>query len=209
MSRFRPEWAPTLLLLAVLGVTLNLGRWQLRRDAERNELRDTMQSRATAPEVGEAELLGPAEALYGRRARLAGRFEAPLLLEEGRPGPGGPGYGAFQAFRAGGAAVLVDRGWVAGPEATFPPADTVEGLLVPLSAGEAAGAQGRFPPGSGRAMRAAVPGAIDAVLVEGAAAGLPARDDTSLSYAIQWFLIATIAMGTWIWWTIRRSAAPR
>lgn len=203
---FRPRLVPTLALLGVLGVTVNLGRWQLRRDVERNALRERMITQEGKPAATAQELAGGVEGLLGRAVRLEGTFEGPALLEEGRPGPSGPEYGIFHAFRSGSVVILVDRGSTPDPAVLPEPAAEVEGMLVPLSPGTTGGARGRFPPGSGEAMRAATPGAVDALVVTGEAARVPARDDTSRYYAIQWFLIGAAAVGLWGWAALRRGS---
>ncbi len=206
MRSFRPRPVPTVAVLVFVVVTVNLGRWQLRRDVERNALRERMLDQVDKSAINEEDLAAPVEDLWGRKVGLDGAFEGPALLEEGRPGPSGPEYGVVQAFRSGSALILVDRGSIADPAVLPAPVPRVDGVLVPLSAGTHGGARGRFPPGSGQAMRAATPGALDALIVTGNAATLPEPDYTSLSYAVQWFLIASAAIGAWLWASWGREA---
>lgn len=192
MPRFAPRLVPTLAMLVVVPILLRFGGWQLRRDRERNTLRTQMLAEAQAPTATTL-----ADARPGRHARLSGTFLPPVLYEEGRMAGEAPGYGVFQGFQTDGGVILVDRGAVPAP-APLPDAGTVDGLLVPLSTGSVVSSTGRYPPGSGQGMRAAVPGAIDLLLVSGGGE-VPPRDWTSAGYALQWFGMALGLVVAWGW----------
>lgn len=198
---------------------LFLGRWQLRRDVERNEGREQAMRVTDMAPLGAAEPLWPSAAW--RLVDWPGHYVGPVLLMAGTQYKGERGYDVLQAFeRDAGGRILVDRGWVSSAEAGASVAasasvgsPSLRGQLRPMTE------ENRTPPIDGHGTRiyaagdhAAAAAAIDAndklYVVEGNPDGtpvsdhrpiggfvrLPPRDNTSLHYASQWFAIAAIGV---------------
>jgi len=117
--RFRPELVPTLVLVAVLMVTLAAGRWQLNRAAYKVDLQHRIEAAVSAPPVR----VQPADAvdvqsLPWRPIEAVGRFDASrVVLLDNRLRDGVAGYEVLTPFVLSGSsrALLVNRGWVAAP----------------------------------------------------------------------------------------------
>lgn len=200
-------------------VALGLCAWQVRRHGERNVGRGLAIAVAGLPPLGGGE--GIEAASLWRMVEWRGRFEGVPELIAGRMQGGDLGYGVAQCFvREDGLVVLVDRGWVransvAGTVNRLSPGGpaTLRGQLRPVDGSSTslpvAGHGARIWPG--RAWAALVnslpvPVSQDHYVVEalqadekqdetlpkGSIVGVPARDDTSLHYASQWFAIAGV-----------------
>ena len=143
--------SPFLLLLGavlVAAVCVRLGLWQLSRLDEKRELNRRLRESLLASPIGldEADALDPHE----QRVRVSARGtydESHQFLLMGRAFNGEPGVGVVTPLRpeGGGAAVLVNRGWIpsidgatAQPE-RFPAKGirTVVGITEPLPYGGA------------------------------------------------------------------------
>lgn len=184
---------PIVVCIVCLTGMLALGAWQLRRHEERNADR-----RSALAASGLPALTTAAGESAWRTVEITGRFEGAPMLEGGAVRAAVPGYEVYAVFvEAGGARVLVDRGWLAvegieGAVASLPPADRVAGQVRPLRGQPDAPAIGRrggaevWGPGAtrGMAMKAG------AVALVAPAEEPPPRDDTSLHYALQWFGMA-------------------
>lgn len=135
--------ASHLLVLAVVGILVTLGQWQVQRLEERRDQNERLEERLAAPPVDVTDLASrPAlddAALEYRRVTVTGTYlpEEELLLE-GRQLRGQSGRDSFLPLQLeDGTLVLVRRGWVPrdlGPpplEDAAPPAGeiTVEGYL--------------------------------------------------------------------------------
>jgi surfeit locus 1 family protein len=196
-------------ILAALGCA-RLGIWQLDRLAQRRERNAALAARLALPPIDLGTIrVGdvPAESLYQRRIVARGVFDyAHERVWPGRAFEGTPGVALVTLLRLPtGSAVFVDRGWVPSPDAfrvdqaAFREADSaaVEGIA--------------FVPPRGRGdvdLRApAVPYAVFPVVLQqngpepDAPRRLPRRwpapaldDGPHLSYAIQWFSFAVIAL---------------
>ncbi len=187
----------------VLGA-LTLGRWQLRRDVERNAPHEAA---AAVAELPVATSFGLGEDPTWRRVRFTGRREGGPQLESGIVEAGAAGYRRYDRFVADGGDVwLVAGGWV-------PHEGLAAALSVPLP--DAVEGQGRPARGAGEAAPLAErdgatiwgPGAAAAMAAHVGARGLvvdtrlwalppvPEPDPTSRHYAWQWFGIAAIAAG--------------
>ena len=211
MYRFalRGRWlVGTVLVLAIAALCVRLGFWQLDRLDERKERNALVAARAA--EEGGPLPADPDEALY-RRVTVTGTY-APddELIEGGRALNGRPGEHVLTPLAIDdGEVVLVNRGWVPNngatstraPAAAAPPEGevTVTGVVLPSP-------EERFPVVI-RLDRQEPPQAADLPVALG---GEPVDLDEGphLSYAVQWFLFATIALVGWPL-LLRRTAHTR
>lgn len=232
----RPRWMAGHLLLIVTVVTcVNLGFWQLRRLEERRAHNARVTERlATDPAPLDAALSGgrAPDELEFRRVEVTGTFvEGRQLLTAPRSFDGRPGQQVLSVLepRAGGAAgdraLLVDRGHIPFDRATTaaPPVPEGEvrlrGILRTAEPGDAGGAEqvARIVPGQ-------IADRLDRPLHDvylqvrdqqpPAAAGSPEptplpelTEGSHLSYAVQWFSFAVIALVGYpvlVWRTARQ-----
>jgi cytochrome oxidase assembly protein ShyY1 len=231
-------WVLGLLGAVVLAAgCVSLGLWQLDRRATRNAANALVERNYDAAPVPLAELLGSPGADFApeatwRPVRARGRYDADAtVVVRNRPRDGVPGYAVLVPLVTDdGDALLVERGWVPtgptgqGPAAVpAPPAGEVE-VLARLRPSEP---PARGPAPAGQALRIDVP-SIAADLpyaVYDAYAALererpaatpaplppvrPAPDPgPHLSYSLQWFVFAALALGGY-GWLARREAATR
>ena len=206
---------------AIVAVTcVLLGFWQLRRLDDRRERNAAILDRRSAEPIAIEDAAPDPDALPYRRATAAGTYDAAHeVLLYGRTLDGASGHHVVTPLLlSGGGAILVDRGWVPfavqrAPVRTGTPPSTpvtVEGSLLP-DEGD----------GSSRPDAAGVVRRLD---VDGIAASLPydvyplplllsaqsppqdgplptaappstPSEGPHLSYAIQWFSFAAIAVG--------------
>jgi len=122
-ARWKPLVAPGLATLAALALLIGLGVWQLQRLAWKEALIGAVAERARAaptdlPPESDWPALNPADYEY-RHVRLSGVYDIASqvlvfrALEQPRGRYGGQGYLVMTPLRlAGGAAVLVNRGFV-------------------------------------------------------------------------------------------------
>lgn len=201
-----------LFSLAMAGVCVRLGVWQLDRLAERRRVNADISGRRVAPPlvVGTASAL--ADSLWQRRVRVRG---APDYARErvwsGRTFDGTPGVAIVTPVRlADGSAVLVDRGWAPSPDArTVDQAGVREADTLDLTglAVRAPRARGAVDPA---ALADSFPYRLAPLVVQWlpddgrwSASRVPLRrweapaldDGPHLWYAMQWFAFAAIAVG--------------
>ena len=210
-----------MLAFGVAAVCVRLGFWQLDRLQERRASNQRITAGLEAPITALAPLLAGSQGdpAY-RRVHVEGTYLVEHeLFAYGRPLDGRAGDHVLTPLRVApdGPDVLVDRGWVpfdaqrsAPATDAAPPAGPVSivGVVLPAEPGEA------FPEGEGTSVRAIDPVAIGAsldldlapwyVVLQGqrptpgplpVPARLPALDEgPHLSYAIQWFSFAAIAL---------------
>jgi len=203
------RYAGLLVGLAVALVCGRLGVWQLARRAERRALNAVLEARLAQPpldlEAGMPFLSVPPDSLRFRRVRGAGRLDfSNQFIEIARSFQGAPGVHVLTPLRlADGVGVLVDRGWTYAADGMTvdlaalrePDSTVVEGLF-----GLPSGRFGVRPdtlragypllpvvlrrtspsPGMPQALRAVPPPTLD--------------EGPHLSYAVQWFSFATIAL---------------
>jgi surfeit locus 1 family protein len=217
-----PRWLVAHLLLVVVAATcVSLGFWQLRRLDERQALNASVTRGLAEEEVPLGSVMDePASSLRYRRVTATGRY---LPQEEVLLGPtsrdGAPGYDVLTPFVTADGAILVNRGWVpyalseppvveaAPPEGQV----TVSGYLLPGRPARRASPVGAprvevlSDPDIARLQRQVSVPLADVYLV--ALAQSPAPGDLPrpgvlpqlsegphLSYAVQWFIFATIAV---------------
>ena len=190
----------TLAIAAVLvaAVCVGLGVWQLKRLGQRRARNAMIAARWALPPL---DVNGAVPADSARQRRVTARGVYDFAAEQPWPGrsfEGTPGVALITPLRlADGSAVLVDRGWVPSPDAYHvdqtryhePDTATIVGLgLIPPRGRGDANTQGYLP---------------FIVLLEtpDPERGLPRRwpppvldDGPHLSYAIQWFSFAVIAL---------------
>lgn len=231
-----------LLVLAVAGVCVRLGFWQVARWREKRAMNVAMAAALRAPAIDLAFHFDHLAHLHGRRVRAQGRYdEAHQILLQARSHQGSPGVEVVTPllFEGESTAVLVDRGWLyAADAATADPLECPEPgtrSVVGIVDSVRAGAGGRpirelprlLPELSGRSAAAvATPDSstlysarwldrdslqqrLPYVLLPIVIRQLPGPDVpdrparrvpaplnemTHISYAIQWFLFAVIAL---------------
>ncbi len=184
--------------ILVATVCVLLGIWQLNRLAQRRARNGVLAARLALPPLQVQDGI-TADSVRQRRVVAQGVYDfSAERTWPGRSFEGTPGVALITPLRlAGGAAVLVDRGWVPSPDAFHvdralyrePDTVTVTGIaLIP-------------PRGRGDVdVKGFVPFVIQLETPE-PARGLPRRwpppafdNGPHLSYAIQWFSFAVIAL---------------
>jgi surfeit locus 1 family protein len=215
----RRPWAVLLAGAAAALVCIRLGFWQLDRLAQRRATNARVAVRLAQPALAAESIVAAARhpaALDYRRARLSGRFDfSRQVIVVARPLGGRPGVHVVTPLRlADGTAILVERGWAPAPDGRT--AD-----LAALIEPEEAACDGvlLLPRGPGSAgaetwplkVRAVDPallaprfpyGVLPVVLRRadspaGALRPVPLPERTEgphLSYAVQWFAFAAIAL---------------
>lgn len=222
-----------LALAAALGALFVwLGFWQLDRRDERRALNEERKRHLELPTVPVIELVGENDAV-NRRASVDGApdFENEIVLT-GRSRSGSPGIHILTPVRLPGndTAVLVNRGWVYSADAStvdlkrWRETRTVfSGFTqrLPITAPTTAPPRGRAVrqlshPGIARLLPYPVRSLYVVAQDTAASDSTPARLETPLlgegphlSYAIQWFSFAAIAIIGAVAVAIRGSPAPR
>ena len=220
------------ILIAVVtaAVCIRLGVWQLDRRHQRQELNALVEARMQLPPIGSlADLVAidTSSARY-RAVALTGSYDfANEFVLVHRTSRGSPGVNILTPLRVPGdeRAVLVNRGWVYAPDGVTvdleqwrqPAEATVRGYALPIpSWGEGSGVQARSLRRLDLAFlteRSPYPLAhVIVVDTSGAAAvseRVPGRlgpvtldEGPHLSYAMQWFSFAAIALigvGIMVW----------
>lgn len=197
------------LLLGVVAATIcaRLGIWQLDRHAERRAWNAEVAARAAAPPLALASGLvaAPPDSLRYRRVEARGVFAfGDQRTESNKSLHGRPGVYVVTPLRfADGTGVLVQRGFAAAPDGMTvdaarlvePESATVEGVLLAPTGRLAVHPEsvGVGYPLLPLVIRRTTPpvGMADGLAI----APLPALDaGPHLSYAIQWFAFAAIAL---------------
>lgn len=117
--RFKPGWVPTLVVLVVLGLMLQLGFWQLDRAAEKRAMLSAHETHRALPPA-DLEQLDPGDPRSRYRAVVGhGVYDhRRQFLLDNQVERGQAGYHVYTPFLPDNAdtAVLVNRGWVAWGE---------------------------------------------------------------------------------------------
>lgn len=134
-ARRRPAWLPLVAAAACTALFAGLGTWQLERAGDKRALLAAIERGTEAPALALPDETGALAARAWRRVRVYGRFlGGRQFLLDNRIHEGRVGFDVLTPLvRAGGRAVLVDRGWVpAGPrrEPLVPIALEVSGALT-------------------------------------------------------------------------------
>lgn len=228
-------WLPTVAMLVLVAVFLRLAVWQYHRGQERAAQIAAADSALAAPAV---RLAPAALASLPRYAHVyaVGRYDGAhqvLLKEMNEPGGERVGYEVLTPLAlAGGATLMVNRGWVASGvggrarAALAPPAGTIHaaGYLAPLPrpglhlGGNPARAA-RWP------VRLLFPGWTELerlyghtllhrmlLLAPDAGGGYGRNWDMkpeygpqqNYGYMAQWIGFAVVVFGLWLWFTVRR-----
>jgi surfeit locus 1 family protein len=211
-----------LLVGAVAAVCVRLGFWQISRLHEKQALNAAMDRALAMPPLELSELGGAPDSVVGRRVAVRGTFdEARQVLLSARTYNGSPGVHVVTPLVVGAHAVLVDRGWLpaddaatARPQRYLEPGEReVVGIAEAIAHGAGGLASRVIEADSVRlisarrldfdSLSAAFPYALAGFAVRQLPGpGVPAEpvrtppkhfDETMhVSYAVQWFLFATI-----------------
>ena len=215
-------------LVAAAGC-IRLGFWQLERLHTRRARNALVARRLADAPVPVGALPRDTGELRYRRATARGRYDfAREIILTSRSRNGAPGVNLVTPLRVDGSdtLVLVNRGWVYSPDGATvtaedwrePDTATVSGYVEPMSAGRGSGAIANRPTALRWLERAEVERRLGApvapfvvVQTEGGAPpadsipvrlALPRMDEGAhLSYAVQWFSFAAIALiglGVWV-----------
>jgi surfeit locus 1 family protein len=226
---FAPGLAPTIAALAMVALTLWLGRWQAHRAEEKAQQQAILEARAQEPAVDLAVPGLSAEALVYRRVSARGRYlpEGQIYIDN-RIDEGRAGYHVVTPLRIAGsdAAVLVNRGWVArsstypqAPEVRVPQGEVVVAGLATLPVARVLELSGDTVAGNvwqnlsisrySERMHVAVLPVV--LLASPPAPGLVAvheRPDTGVDkhreYSLTWFALAATVCVLWLALNLRR-----
>ncbi|WP_028081709.1 SURF1 family protein [Solimonas soli] len=122
-KKFRPTWWALLLVPTLSALMIALGVWQLRRGFDKQALLDRYaQAAEQAPRHIDAQTVAAHGAI--ERAVVRGHYDAGRqLLLDNQGYEGQPGYHVWTPFvQTDSSTVLVDRGWIARPQAQTAPA---------------------------------------------------------------------------------------
>lgn len=223
--------------LLALAATLSLGLWQLSRAGQKQAMQAAMQDAGQLPPLGNAPLFGTPDpqSLMHRRASLQGRWQASgTVYLENRQMNAKPGFFVLTPLKPepAGPLVLVLRGWAPRDfqnRAALPPVNTPEGLVevqgvmaAPPSKLHDFGGTEQGPIRQNLDMtrysaELGQPLFALALRQQGAASeGLlrqwPQIDlgvEKHQGYALQWFALAALVAGLFIWFQIVRPLRSR
>ena len=243
MTVTRAGIAGTLAVLIIAAGCVRLGVWQLDRLDQRRARNAMIEARLAAPILPVEAVLGDTAGREYRRVAVAGEPDsARSVVIAARYRRGSPGVHVMTPVRlAGGAVIMLDRGWVPAPDAATidlgrvpaPPTGTVIGLVRRFAEAERTprpATEDTLPTERRRvvyrvsesAVAELVPYAIQPVYVQALpASGPPAvpippdppelSAGPHLSYAVQWFSFAAIALIGWavlVWRSKSRRRGP-
>lgn len=130
-------WVITAAAIAVVAVTLALGRWQLSRAAQKEALQASIETQQAYPALEMADFLAVEQPLteLHRKVRLRGLWlPTQTLYLDNRQMHGQPGFYVLTPFALEGTTqtLMVQRGWVPRnftDRTQLPPIDTPAGLV--------------------------------------------------------------------------------
>jgi surfeit locus 1 family protein len=216
----------TLLVVALVPLTVSLGFWQIDRGAQKRAIEDARLASYGALPVDEAHLM---DAPAFSSARVEGSYDGERqFLVDNRSQRGLAGYAVITPFESvGGRRLLVDRGWVAAPASRSelpdaPPPSGVVKIVGTLWAASAAttdvsvwseGWPKRVEQFDARRMGEAVgdavpmefrleegqPGSLEPILL-----GEEMSSTRHIGYAVQWFAMAAALVVAYVILGVRR-----
>ncbi len=233
------QWLGWGIVMVVAVVFVRLGFWQISRLHEREASNRQLASNLADPVVSLEEILSQSGDVEYRHVTVTGeyvpRFE---VLLRNRSYEGQPGYHVLTPLKlTSGMTVLVDRGWVPigieGPPVTPPPPEGFVEVTGVIRTSKTAGSGlGPKDPATGtltavfwpdlERLAGQMPGSLEPVYVElrsqvpagGGDQPIPATDPIltngpHLSYAVQWFAFALIAIIGYFLLTRKRRPVAR
>ena len=231
--RFRPTLLPTVAMVALAALAIALGNWQRHRADEKSAAAALASAAAREAPVDLAAADSDATALLYRIVHGTGEYDAAHgVLIDNKVHGGRPGYDVVTPFRLapGNRYVLVDRGWVAqGPTRNVLPSvqtpvgviEIVGRAIIPprrylelkADTGEGALRQNldieRIAASSGLTLLPFVVEQTDPVIPpDDLLREWPQTDfgiERHLSYMVQWYSLAALAIVLWLVLNWRRS----
>jgi surfeit locus 1 family protein len=228
---FRPDRGGTLATLAATTVFVALSLWQLDRADQKRSLQAQVDARMTQPALAYQGQALDLEAERFRRVTLTGHFlQAQTLLLDNVVQEGQAGYEVITPLEVKDSkrVVLIDRGWIPAPASRqeFPKVDTPTGELLvegridrphsrPVFGGDTPmvdGMRWSWLDIGELEQRSGLKAEGFVVLMDPeSAAGFVrqwpafnAKVGMHIGYAIQWAAFAVIALGTWVWASLKR-----
>ena len=225
--------------MVVAVVFIRLGFWQISRLHEREASNREVEANLAAPVASLDEILSLSGDVEYRHVTVTGKYAPQFeVLLRNRSYDGEPGYHVLTPLeQTSGGTVLIDRGWVPieieGPPVTpSPPGGLVEVSGAIRSSKTAGSGVGPKDPATGtltavfwpdiERLSSQMPGSLEPVYVElrsqtpegGGAQPIPATDPVltngpHLSYAVQWFAFAVIAIVGYFLLTRKRGRVDR
>lgn len=229
MYSFRPRLVPTLAAVALVALTVSLGRWQVNRAEEKSTRQALLESRQAELPLRLTGSVASAEPLLYRRVIAAGEWlPQGQVFVDNQIHAGRAGFHVITPLRiAPDAVALVNRGWIArGPEYPAPPQ-----VEVPRGAAEVTGLvslpPARFLELSAEGITGDVfqnlsveryrearrlPALPFVILADTPAPGLqPVREAARImgaekhrEYALTWFSLAATAAVLWVFMNLER-----
>jgi surfeit locus 1 family protein len=216
----------TLLVLALVPLTVSLGFWQIDRGAQKRAIEDARLASYGALPVDEVHLM---DAPAFSSARVEGRYDGERqFLVDNRSQRGLAGYVVVTPFdTVGGRRLLVDRGWVAAPTSrgelpdVAPPSGVVKIVGTLWAASAATNDKSVWSEGwpkrvnqfdadrMGEAVGDAIPmelrleedqpGSLEPILL-----GEEMSSTRHIGYAVQWFAMAAALVVAYVILGVRR-----
>jgi len=237
-GRRRPRALPTLAAIVAIVVFVAAGNWQGRRMHEKEALRAQLDAAAKADPIALTALPSQSDwaSLRYRPVVVTGEYDARRqIFVDNKVHAGRAGFHVVVPLvLPDGRAVLVNRGWIAQgasravlPDAPLPSGEvSVRGRLalpavgyLELSAEAAPGAvwqnldPGRFAVATGRAvLPVVVEVTTPPVPDDGLVRDWPAPDfgvEKHRIYMLQWYALAALAAGLWLFFFVHRSRSAR
>lgn len=213
----------SLIVLLIAVLCIRLGLWQLDRLEERRARNQAIRERMELPPIQLSPITTDTNGLIFRRAVLRGEYDnAHAIVIAGRAQRGVPGVHVLTPMRLGGAAVLVNRGWMPSADAARIEIDSIRessprnrtALLTPMPDDRGSGATSDTfqriwysmdPERLRRQFPYPVLPVVAQILPHEGQPRYPIRlrvpemsEGPHMGYAIQWFSFAAIAMVGWI-----------
>ncbi|MGH7480918.1 MAG: SURF1 family protein [Longimicrobiales bacterium] len=212
----------SVVVIAAAAVCVRLGFWQLDRLDERRARNAALYGRMSAPPLSLGSVPADTSGVLSRRIVISGTYdEARSMVVAGRAHRGVPGVYVVTPLRLGSGAVLVERGWLPSPDGATVDLEpiaragrqTVEGLALPLLDTEETARMRPFqriwlrhdtematqlPYETAPFYVRALPDTARAVAYPRRLPPPELDEGSHLSYAIQWFSFAAIALIGWL-----------